>query len=97
MPWHILGASSAYITHGKTVLFSGDLGRLEDPLMVSPDEIKKCDLVVIESTYGDRGHSQLDPVSELEKILKRVVEKKKVLLVPSFAVARSQLFLNYLK
>ena len=94
---HILGASSVYITGSKRVLFSGDLGRLDDPLMVSPDKISHCDLVVMESTYGNRVHAQVDPISKLEKILERVVAENKVLLVPSFAVARSQLFLHYLK
>ncbi|WP_127718135.1 MBL fold metallo-hydrolase [Halobacteriovorax sp. HLS] len=93
---HILGASCVYIKEDKTVLFSGDLGRLNDPLMPAPSEIHHCDLIVMESTYGNRIHSKKDPVIELEKILERVVKDSKVLLVPSFAVARAQLFIHYL-
>lgn len=93
---HILGASCVYIKDEKTALFSGDLGRISDPLMPAPSEIYPCDLIVMESTYGNRIHSHLDPSAELEKILEKVVKEKKVLLVPSFAVARAQLFIHYL-
>jgi metallo-beta-lactamase family protein len=94
---HILGASSVYISEKKTILFSGDLGRFEDPLIFPPDQIEDCDLVVMESTYGNRVHSLEKPQDQLEKVLETVVDENKALLVPSFAVARAQLFIHHLK
>lgn len=96
MAGHILGASSIYLKGEKTVLFSGDLGRLDDPLMPAPSQIDECDYIVMESTYGNRNHSRTNPSDELEKILEDVIANKRVLLVPTFAVARAQLFIHYL-
>lgn len=93
---HILGASSIYLKGKKTILFSGDLGRYKDPIMSPPSDICEADYIVMESTYGSRNHSSMNPVMELEKILEDVVKNNRVLLVPSFAVARAQLFVHYL-
>lgn len=91
---HILGASSIYVHFkNKRVLFSGDLGRFNDPLTFDPTPPRECDLIVMESTYGNRSHQDSNVEEELEKILEKVQKERKVLLVPSFAVARAQLFL----
>jgi len=91
---HILGASTVTLRHGdKTILFSGDLGRNDDLLMQPPEEPEAPDFVVMESTYGNRRHSQLDPLAEMAEVVSRVVARRGVVLIPSFAVGRAQLML----
>ncbi|MFZ8452842.1 MBL fold metallo-hydrolase, partial [Staphylococcus aureus] len=69
---HILGASSVRIAHeGRSVLFSGDLGREDDQVMLPPTTGQVADWVVIESTYGDRQHIELDPAEQLGDIVRR--------------------------
>lgn len=88
---HILGAGSVSV-HGPegTILFSGDLGRDDDLLMRPPQAPGSPDWLVVESTYGDRRHSELDPIDEIARILNRTLEREGTLLVPTFAVARAQ-------
>jgi metallo-beta-lactamase family protein len=93
---HILGAVSVLAkADGASVLFSGDLGRKNDLLEYDPCEPVDADYVVIESTYGDRLHPELDPVLEMSNLIQRVTEQKSVLVIPSFAVGRAQ-YLLYL-
>lgn len=93
---HILGAASALVAAGKTrVLFSGDLGRKDDPLLPPPDAPPAAEYVVVESTYGDRLHEPVDPADHLAEILKRAWDRGGSVLVPAFAVGRTQ-FLMYL-
>jgi len=88
---HILGASSAEITaQGKTILFSGDLGRPNDPIMHAPAPIERADYIVAESTYGNRAHGAVDPTDQLGDIIKRTAERGGIVLIPSFAVGRAQ-------
>ena len=88
---HILGASSAEITaEGKTILFSGDLGRPNDPIMHAPAPIGDADYIVAESTYGDRIHGSTDPTNALGDAIKRTAERGGIVLIPSFAVGRAQ-------
>lgn len=88
---HILGASFVLIeADGKKVLFSGDLGRNDDLLMAAPHLPVAADYVVIESTYGNRIHPDLDPVNEFKKLVEKIRKRKSVLLIPSFAVGRAQ-------
>lgn len=88
---HILGAASVRIEgDGKSVIFSGDLGRYDDVLMYEAAPPMTADYMVIESTYGDRLHDVDDPISALLPILEDALEKKSVLLIPSFAVGRTQ-------
>lgn len=91
---HILGAASVEVeSGGRRVLFSGDLGRANDLLMHPPASPGDPDWVVIESTYGDRLHPDVDPFEALADILTRTVERGGILLVPSFAVGRAQTLL----
>lgn len=91
---HILGAATVEVRHGgRRVLFSGDLGRYDDLLMFPPTEPDAPDVVIMESTYGDRLHAETDPVAALGDVVERVVARKGVLLIPSFAVGRAQLML----
>jgi metallo-beta-lactamase family protein len=88
---HILGASSIQIAHGgQSVLFSGDLGRQDDLVMLPPQTGQKADWVVIESTYGNRVHPAIDPIEKLGDIVRRTAARGGVVLIPAFAVGRTQ-------
>lgn len=88
---HILGAASIIVeAEGKRVGFSGDLGREDDVLMRPPQPLPALDLLLMESTYGDRRHETGDPEVQLAEIVNRVAAKGGVLLVPAFAVGRTQ-------
>lgn len=88
---HILGASSVSISYqGRSVLFSGDLGREDDLVMLPPATGQKADWVVIESTYGDRLHPSLDPIDKLGDVVRRTAARGGVVVIPAFAVGRAQ-------
>lgn len=88
---HILGASSAWISNGeKSIYFSGDLGRNNDPLMPPPEPPQEADYIVMESTYGDRDHSPMSSKEILKQCILDVAKSRGVLLIPSFAVGRAQ-------
>jgi len=88
---HILGAASAVLNcHGKTIVFSGDIGRYESRFLLPPSSIPEADFVVMESTYGDRLHGNNDPLDELAEIINRVVKRHGSFIIPSFAVGRAQ-------
>ena len=95
---HILGASLIKVQHQRTsVLFSGDLGRPHDPIMNPPQEPPEADYLVIESTYGDRLHETLDPEIQLADIINRTVTRGGSILIPAFAVGRTQILLYYIQ
>jgi len=92
---HILGAASVQLSAGeRSVLFSGDLGRYDDLLMRDPAAPPRSDVVVIESTYGDREHLDHDPAGELAAIITRTAARGGTVLIPAFAVGRAQLLLH---
>ncbi|MBC7202473.1 MAG: MBL fold metallo-hydrolase [Pusillimonas sp.] len=94
---HILGASIVEVRwDGRTLVFSGDLGRYDDPVMPDPDVIERADYLVLESTYGDRTHDPSPPEKVLEKLIVRTAEKGGSVVIPAFAVGRVQLLLYYL-
>jgi metallo-beta-lactamase family protein len=94
---HIPGAGSVTVTvAGKTILFSGDLGRLEDPLLPSPEPPPAADYLVVESTYGDRLHPASDPQDALGEAVRRTVSRGGVVVIPAFAVGRAQALLYHL-
>lgn len=94
---HILGASFLRIEEGSTsVLFSGDLGRQNDPIMYSPQKPPESDFLVIESTYGNRKHDSTDPLIPLKAIINRTIKRGGSIIIPSFAVGRTQSVLYYL-
>jgi metallo-beta-lactamase family protein len=87
---HIIGSAFAQFTvDGKRVTFSGDVGRYDRPLMYDPDPIGAADVLVSESTYGDRIHPP-DPSDELRRALLDGIERGGPIVVPAFAVERSQ-------
>ncbi len=89
---HLLGAASvlARVVGSAQVLFSGDLGRSNDPIMRPPVAPPTSDFVVVESTYGNRSHAALTPEDELAPILAAVAERGGVVVIPTFAVGRAQ-------
>lgn len=94
---HILGACTVRLQTPQTsILFTGDLGRASDPLLLPPAPAEPCDYLVCESTYGDRQHPALDPETELGDWLRPVCERGGVVVIPSFAVGRAQLLVLYL-
>lgn len=88
---HLLGAAQIRLEVGETVVhFSGDLGHDPDPLMRAPAPFSGADVLVCESTYGNRRHPPTDPEAELAPILKRVFSRGGTVLIPAFAVGRAQ-------
>lgn len=94
---HIIGAAMALLRHGEvSALFSGDLGRPSDPLLPPPATVRQADYLTVESTYGDRSHAEVDPLTELEAVIRRTSERGGVVLIPAFAVGRTQTLLYLL-
>src|SRR5690606_29481686 len=94
---HILGAAMISLLGGGTsVLFSGDLGRPVDPLLPPPALVREADYLLVESTYGDRQHEPVDPLDQLEAAIRRTSERGGVVLIPAFAVGRTQTLLYLL-
>lgn len=88
---HITGAAQVTIELGEVTLhFSGDLGRLRDPLMRAPEPPPAADVLVVESTYGDRSHPAVDPEAELGPVIRRVIGRGGVVVIPAFAVGRAE-------
>ncbi|MHC3940316.1 MBL fold metallo-hydrolase RNA specificity domain-containing protein [Paenochrobactrum sp. BZR 201-1] len=93
---HILGAANVQIDWaGKRVVFSGDIGRYNHPLMPDPITPEEADYVVVESTYGNRLHDHADPAEALGAITEKTVQRGGTLVIPSFAVGRAQELLYY--
>ena len=92
---HLLGAASVLLdTAAGRLLFSGDLGRSDDPIMLPPAQPPAADWLLIESTYGDRLHPALDAQTELSTILNRALTREAVVVIPAFAVGRAQSLLH---
>lgn len=91
---HILGSAFVTLNNQKTtVVFSGDLGRPIDLIMKPPSPISNADYLLIESTYGDRTHSDTNPVDQLAEVINKTVKRNGVVIIPAFSVGRSQSFL----
>jgi metallo-beta-lactamase family protein len=92
---HILGAASVNISWtGGSILFSGDLGRSDDLVMRPPESPEQADYVVVESTYGDRRHRDVDTLMALADVVNRTAARGGVVVIPSFAVGRAQTILH---
>lgn len=99
---HIMGAAMVemYIEEaGKTVklLFTGDIGQPGQPILRDPVAIERTDYLIMESTYGDRAHPIYDKEAELAKVVKETIERGGRLIIPSFAVGRTQVLLYHLQ
>lgn len=94
---HILGAASVILSaEGKTIGFSGDVGRHDDLLMKAPTPLPELDLLLLESTYGNRDHDAVDVFEQLASIVCDTAKSGGVLMIPSFSVGRAQLLLHML-
>ncbi|MDR3688586.1 MAG: MBL fold metallo-hydrolase [Fimbriimonas sp.] len=96
---HILGSAFAEIVFqdGTNLLMSGDLGRYNTPIIKDPTAIEFADYLVIESTYGDRLHSHEDPLQKIASIIHDTMESGGALIIPSFAIGRTQELLYYFR
>jgi metallo-beta-lactamase family protein len=95
---HILGASFVHVTQrsGPSILFSGDIGRASSPVMKPPAKMQEADVLVVESTYGDRLHGTEDPAEQIGEVIRRTIARGGTVVVPAFAVGRTQDLLYYL-
>ena len=101
---HLLGSASVEVflsedgVHRKMV-FSGDIGNKDQPLIKDPEYTDEADYVVMESTYGDRLHEKSDsnPVEDLAKIIQETLDRGGNLVIPSFAVGRTQELLYFIR
>jgi metallo-beta-lactamase family protein len=100
---HILGSSSLELTineGGKkiVVVFSGDIGRYGQPILKEPTTPpSNADVLICESTYGDREHQDGNPEELLAQIVNRVVKRGGSIVIPAFAIGRTQTFMYYLR
>ena len=99
---HILGSASVALAvqgahQRKQLVFSGDLGRYDNPVMFDPAPIATADVLLVESTYGDRDIRIDDPEAELAGLVTQALDRGGVLLIAAFAVGRTQTLLYYLK
>ncbi|WP_139003372.1 MBL fold metallo-hydrolase RNA specificity domain-containing protein [Arthrobacter crystallopoietes] len=94
---HILGAAQILLTTpGRSVHFTGDLGRPDDPLMRAPRALGAVDVLVTESTYGNRIHPPVGPEQELGDVISRVTRRGGVVMIAAFAVGRAETVLLHL-
>ncbi len=101
---HLLGSSAieVWLTEGevtKKIVFSGDVGNKDQPILKDPQPVREADYVVIESTYGDRYHSdeKIDYIGELTNVLQRTLDRGGNVVIPSFAVGRTQELLYFIR
>jgi len=89
---HILGSATIELrAAGKTLLYSGDLGNRHQPIVRDPSDPPRADIVLVESTYGNRRHRSIEEsVAELKEAIDTVIDRGGNLLIPSFALERTQ-------
>lgn len=97
---HILGAAIVEMKvngkeQQKKIIFSGDLGRYNDPIMFDPEAITEADILLTESTYGDRLNPMTDVETQLSAIVNEAYANEGVLVIPAFAVGRTQSLIYY--
>ncbi len=95
---HIPGAACVELRDPHTrIVFSGDLGRPDDPIMKPPAQLEGADYLVLESTYGNRRHAAQDAQQLLGEIINHTAQRGGVLVIPAFAVGRTQMLLHYIR
>ena len=99
---HILGSSWVEMNvkrekERKTIVFSGDVGRYGQPVLRNPVSMSYTDVLLVESTYGDRENDSRDPSSEFAAAINTALGRGGCVLIPSFAVGRTQTVMYYLK
>lgn len=101
---HLLGSAciEVWLSEGevtKKIVFSGDVGNTNQPIIKDPDTVDDADFLVIESTYGDRLHEErrIDTINKLSEHIKRTLKRGGNLIIPSFAVGRTQEMLYFIR
>ena len=89
---HILGSAMAKFKYGnKNIVFTGDIGNSPDPLLRDTEIINDADYMIIESVYGDRNHEEREErITKLKNAVLETIAKKGILMIPSFALERTQ-------
>ncbi len=92
---HILGSAfiEVHVATGARpirIVYSGDLGRFDMPLHLDPKPLPACDVLIVESTYGDRRHTRRSVLEQVGRHLRAVLSRRGTVLIPAFAVGRSQ-------
>ncbi|MEO0292704.1 MAG: MBL fold metallo-hydrolase [candidate division WOR-3 bacterium] len=89
---HILGSAEVlFEVDGQKILFTGDLGRSNLPILRDPEIPGKVDILIMESTYGNKVHRDIEYVKkDLEEVLKKAIERRSKVIIPSFALERAQ-------
>lgn len=95
---HILGAAFIRLENkrGQSVVFSGDLGRPHDKVISPPEPPPQADVIVVESTYGDRLHGSSDAEEDIGRIVRKTAARGGTVLIPAFAVGRAQMIMYHL-
>ncbi len=95
---HLLGSAYAKLTvGGRTILFGGDLGRYGRPVLPDPQPVAAADVLLVESTYGDRAHPPDDDGASLERVINDTVRRGGKLVIPSFAIGRTEEVIYWIK
>ncbi len=96
---HILGSAFIEVTlpDKRTILFGGDLGRPNTPIICDPTIVEGANFLLVESTYGNRVHSKQPPMESLCEIIHEAIANRGVIIIPAFAIGRTQDILYYLK
>lgn len=97
---HLLGSAITEVLikgdkQTKKIVFSGDLGRQHDAMLYPPARVAEADVLFIESTYGTKDNPATDPLRDLEQVVRDTLQRNGVLLIPAFAVGRTQVLLYY--
>jgi metallo-beta-lactamase family protein len=95
---HLLGSAIVHLkVNGRSITFTGDVGRKEMPILRDPQPIPAADLIISESTYGGRNHPGIDMLaSDLGAVVKRTIERGGKVLVPAFSLGRTQTIVYFL-
>jgi metallo-beta-lactamase family protein len=95
---HLLGSAYARIrVHGKTILFGGDLGRFDRPVLPDPTMVEEADYLLVESTYGNRVHEQDDNGTKLADVIAATAGRGGKVVIPAFAVGRVEELLYWIR
>jgi metallo-beta-lactamase family protein len=95
---HLLGSAYARVrVRGRTILFGGDLGRYDRPVLPDPEAVADADYLLVESTYGNRVHEQDDDGAKLAEVITATADRGGKLIIPAFAIGRVEELLYWVK
>jgi metallo-beta-lactamase family protein len=99
---HILGSAAIHLAlegdgAPRRLVFSGDVGRYAEPILLDPEPVGEADYIFVESTYGDRLHDPTPIPDQLERVIRAAIDRGGALVVPAFAVGRTQELIYHLR